>query len=183
MAFASNGNPLQVSEAIVNGISLSWVSDASSQFGPPYNIYHKIDSAAYGASDSMTFSYQGFGGESFASTVGIAPSFGKIIFPDTTSAALGCYFRYEHPVPGDSIEVTILYHGPPDDTFPTIQWTIPDTGGFTIKPHQLLYISNGLISYTMAIYRYHWEEVTSTNGKRIGIYSEQDAILALLVKP
>jgi hypothetical protein len=181
MAFSSNGNPAQVSSAIVNRVPLPWISPGS-QSGYQENIYHKIDSLAYGNPDSMSFSYQDFAGESFTSTADIAPSFGKITFPDTCSAAFGCNFSYEHPVPGDSIKVVISFQGPPD-VIPSILWTIPDTGGFTILPHQLSSVPYAPLNYTVAIYRYHWSTVTSPNGKRIGIYSEQDAIFDFFVNP
>ena len=181
MAFAQNGYPVQVDTAIVNGVTLAWFPDAASSLS---SIYSKEDSNAYGAPDSMTFTYLGFAGGRFTTTIGIAPSFGRITYSDTVSVALGCAFRYEHAVPEDSIEVRIQNSDPGGNIKP-FGWTIPDTGGFIIQPHQLSYIPNGSINqYTVDIYRVHWEALTSPNVKRIGIYSWQGtANLGFNVKP
>ncbi len=179
MAFQVNGYPVEVGNANINGDELSWMGD-SGEGGYP-GIY-KNDSVAIGADDSMTFSYQNFEGESFASTASIAPNFGRITLPDTISAALGCTIRYQHSVPGDSIVVSagdfLGIHG--------FGWTNPDTAGFTIRPNQLIANIPNVVtnSYNLYIYRTHWDVVISPKGKHIGIFSKQQIMpLGFFVKP
>ena len=181
MAFATNGYPAQVNAAIINGVTLQWFPDAASSQS---NMYAKDDSNEYGSPDSMTFTYQSFDGESFTSTVDIAPSFEKIISPDTASAGLGCSIKYGYSVPGDSIMIKITSNDP-SGSIPSFGWSCPDTGGFNIQPHQLTYLSNGVLnSYSVEISRFHWGVITSPKGNHIGIYSSQDVDnLGFFVKP
>jgi hypothetical protein len=137
-------------------------------------MYDIDNSDAYGAADSMTFTYNGFAGESFTSTVDIAPSFGNISGPDTISASKGCTFKYDHFVPGDTI--TVSGYG--------VSFTTPDTGTITFRPNQLIYDSY-VAQYGYQIYWScaHWTTRMSPSGKRIGIYSSQEISLLYPAKP
>ena len=166
MAFAQNGYPIQVGGTTINGVPLTWLPDAASSLS---NMYSTGDSNAYGTSDSMTFTYRGFEGESFTSTVEIAPSFGIISSPDTISASQGCVFRYEHPRFGDSIVVSVNAYNS------GLYITVPDTGAIVIAPHQLQYDSSvAQYGYRVYFHRSHWAVRTTPSGKRIGIYSDHE---------
>jgi hypothetical protein len=168
MAFQVNGYAFEAGSANINGNELIWQGN-SGEWGLPGD--YENDSVAIGDDDSVTFGYQNFEGESFSSKAAVAPSFGTIIVPDTISASLGWTFRYEHSVPGDSIYVSaqdvLGIHG--------FGWANPDTGGFTIRPNQLIAnIPNLAInSYSLYIYRTHWNVITSPKGKQIAVFSSQ----------
>ena len=166
MAFQIRNQASQVDTASVNGAILPWIS--ATENSGAWNTYTLHDPSTWGSVDSMTFTYRGFDSASFASTVEIAPSFGKIVHPDTLSAAQGCVFTYDNPVQGDSILV-VVWTGSS-----TLTFSAQDNGMIVFAPHQLPYdatiAANG---YEIGLSRFHWCVRTSSAGKRIGIYSEQ----------
>ncbi len=168
MAFESNGAPNQVGSATINNTALSWTLPGSGS-SLAYYAYANTDPNLYGSQDSMAFSYVGFNGETYKDTVGIAPAFGAITFPDTVSVSHGCVISYQHPVLNDSIEIYVNVF---DSTFLI---TRPDTGAIVFSPNQmpldLTYSNDGFIIY---FYRWKWSTQTTPSGKKIGIYSSME---------
>ncbi|HWF44760.1 MAG TPA: hypothetical protein VG537_08975 [Candidatus Kapabacteria bacterium] len=177
MAFEKNGAPAQASSTVMNGSDLTWFAPKPDEI---YwcNLYRSSDSAL--SNDSLSFSYQDFDGDSYVARVGIAPTFGKIVCPDTISASLGCHFTYDTSVPGDSIYISIQGV---DSGSINSSWAQIDTGGFVIRPNQLRFFSSGYNLYFINFYRIHWTALISPGGKRIGIYSREETEAGIPVKP
>lgn len=159
IAFELNNAPTQVSSASANNISLPWLS---SDF-----FYGKSDPNVFGMQDSMTFSYVDFNGETYTDTLGVAPSFGTITFPDSISLSKGCVISYQHSVPNDSIGISVNFsYG---SNFFTIR---PDTGSIVFAPNELR--ESSYHEFTISFCRWNWSTRTSPSGKKIGIYSSME---------
>lgn len=167
MAFEEDSEATQVTSARINGIALPWYApnDTATYW---CDLYRTSDSILNISGDSMTFSYQGFRGESYSATVGVAPSFGTFTYGDTISASQGFDFHYPNSVPGDTIQV--FFYGVDTGTV-SKSWSVPDTGGFIIPPHLLSYYPHGYNQYSIQISRTRLQVLTSPQGTRIGIYS------------
>ena len=177
IAFELDALPAQVISAQLNGINLPWIPENDPTTG--WNgLYHSHISALNSFKDSLTFSYQGFSGESYSATVPAAPGFGAFTYADTISASQGFHFHYPKTIAGDTIGVNFyggdtgtgnFYGGNTGGV--NVVWSQPDTGGFIIQPNQLLYYPKGKNLYFIGIGRVHWQQLISPDGKRIGIYS------------
>lgn len=167
LAFENDSTPVQVTLAQINGINLPWYAPSDSL---EYwcNLYRFSAPALFNNSNSLSFNYAGFKGESFGATAEVAAPFGSFNYFDTISVSKGFHFHYQKPVPNDSIVVRI--YGVDTGTIDVL-WTLPDTGGFSVLPNQLLYIKNGMNEYLIQIHREHWSEIITPSGNRIGIYS------------
>jgi hypothetical protein len=179
-----NGTPASVAHATVNSLELNW-QDCNSQNGA--DIYFRRDTLLYGKSDSVTYSYSGFNGDSFTSAADIAKPFGRFYIDhgsdisDSVSISKGFTLHYTNVVPGDSILVAINAL----DTTSVPYYVVPDTGTIVFRPNFIAYNSRMAEVHIFVIdfIRVHLCKQTSTAGKRIAVYSTFGANCDFDVKP